>query len=170
MNAQQGDPHAFWERLEQLRDIHLPADPAWFPPAPGWWLLMSTLIACSTALFFWLRWRRRRLAPIQQALSELRLLRLHAGTGTQDARIAFVQSCNELMKRIARTRLQSKRSAAALTGEAWRGFLSETAPRMADPPPRILAHGAYVPEPEPYDAAELATWVAAWLRRQGSES
>ncbi|HET9483332.1 MAG TPA: DUF4381 domain-containing protein, partial [Xanthomonadales bacterium] len=43
----------------QLRDIHLPAEPSWWPPAPGWWLLAILVIA---ALVFLVRfaWRKRR--------------------------------------------------------------------------------------------------------------
>lgn len=32
-------------QLDQLRDIHLPSDVSWWPPAPGWWVLAGVLIA-----------------------------------------------------------------------------------------------------------------------------
>lgn len=57
--------------LAELRDIQLPAPISWWPPAPGWWILMFTII---TALFYCLFriYRRRRNGLYRrQALSEL---------------------------------------------------------------------------------------------------
>ena len=46
----------------QLRDIHLPADPGWWPPAPGWWLLAAVLVALlAWAVVF--GWRRVQVRP-----------------------------------------------------------------------------------------------------------
>lgn len=44
-----------------LRDIHLPAEPGWWPPAPGWWLLACLLVVLSIWAGYRLhRWRLRR--------------------------------------------------------------------------------------------------------------
>lgn len=43
--------------LEQLRDIHLPEAVHWWPPAPGWWIVTTLVLA----LLIWLgRYLQRR--------------------------------------------------------------------------------------------------------------
>ncbi|MCK5915700.1 MAG: DUF4381 domain-containing protein, partial [Deltaproteobacteria bacterium] len=62
--------------LANLKDIHLPPDPGWWPPAYGWWLIAILLL---TITYFGLnRWRQRqaRLRPIKLALKELKELNL----------------------------------------------------------------------------------------------
>ncbi len=42
--------------LSELRDIYLPDPISWWPPAPGWWVLMVLVVA---TLFFGTRWLLR---------------------------------------------------------------------------------------------------------------
>ncbi|HEX6832517.1 MAG TPA: DUF4381 family protein, partial [Rudaea sp.] len=46
----------------ELRDIHVPAPPSWWPPAPGWWLLAAIIIALLAFVAFHLykKLQRRR--------------------------------------------------------------------------------------------------------------
>lgn len=44
------------QNLPQLRDIHLPAEPSWWPPAPLWWLLAAAGVV--VLVFGWRRLRR----------------------------------------------------------------------------------------------------------------
>ena len=56
--------------LQQLRDIHLPVEPGWWPPAIGWWLL-ALMLAAAVAWLAWrlaARWRRFRPARTARAL------------------------------------------------------------------------------------------------------
>ncbi|MHC1481725.1 DUF4381 family protein [Frateuria aurantia] len=44
-----------------LRDIHMPADPSWWPPAPGWWVLAAAvLVLLVAALLIQKRQQRKR--------------------------------------------------------------------------------------------------------------
>ncbi len=45
-----------------LRDIHVPADPSWWPPAPGWWVLAGVL----AVLIVLALWQLRRLRSRRQ--------------------------------------------------------------------------------------------------------
>ncbi|MGJ4731239.1 DUF4381 family protein, partial [Luteimonas sp. SDU101] len=38
--------------------MHEPVAPAWWPPAPGWWIVFGVVLLVALALA-WLRWRRR---------------------------------------------------------------------------------------------------------------
>ncbi len=85
--------------LEQLRDIHLPADPSWWPPAPGWWLLALVAIAGLVYLVHLgrLAWRRRR--PLKAARHLYAAIHTEYAQGTlTDA--DYLHRTNELLKRL----------------------------------------------------------------------
>jgi hypothetical protein len=98
----------------ELRDIHLPPEPSWWPPAVGWWLLAVLLIAAATwvARALWRRARARRVRAALRAEFE------NAAALVDPAARAVAVS--ELLRRAARRR---DPASAALHGEAWLDFL-----------------------------------------------
>lgn len=54
------------QALAQLRDIHEPAAPAFWPLPIGWWILAALLVACLACLVWWLYTRRRADRPYRQ--------------------------------------------------------------------------------------------------------
>lgn len=148
------------ERLD-LRDIHLPAEPGFWPPAPGWWLFFALLVAWA----FWLgrlgwhryrQWRRRR-----RILGELDRLQARELQGP-----ALIAAVSALLKRVALSRYP-RAEVAALTGEAWVAFLDRSGGdgRFARGAGRVLAEGAYAPGIADIDEQALLTVARDWLRR-----
>lgn len=102
----------------ELRDIHLPPDPSWFPPAPGWWLLAILLLA----LVAWITRRvMRRLAQRRwQAALQAEVDRIESDhAGHRDPRRATAE-ISQLLRRAA---LRLDPPAAAYSGEAWLAWL-----------------------------------------------
>ena len=107
--------------LQQLRDIHLPAEPGWWPPAIGWWLLTLALMAAIAWLSWRLaaRWRRFRPARSAQALYREISRDLLAASISP---VQYVHRTSELLKRFAIH--GSKDSAMAPeSGDAWLRYL-----------------------------------------------
>jgi hypothetical protein len=103
----------------QLRDIHLPDPVSWWPPAPGWWVL----IALSTLLFLAVRWFLKRLKARRfrvAALNELELL--SAGFAQVPDAHLLVKALSVLLRRICLS-YYPRFDVAGLTGDAWLGFL-----------------------------------------------
>lgn len=101
-----------------LRDIHLPAPPSAWPPAPGWWLLaVLTLVALGFALRALLRWRERA-ARRRRLLAEFDALR--PVSDDTDAVPAYLSALSAFLRRLARA---VRADAAVLRGDDWIRFL-----------------------------------------------
>lgn len=101
--------------LEQMKDIHLPAEVSLWPFAYGWWLLLIIVV---TLLILFIKWaiktRRQNLAKRQA------LIALSAITEKDN----WPQQINALLKRTALSYFEPERIASLHT-ESWVSFLCE---------------------------------------------
>ncbi|MBA5763738.1 DUF4381 domain-containing protein [Vibrio sp. 404] len=56
------------ESILPLQDMALPQIPDWFPLAWGWWASLAGIVLIFALLLFYLRWKKKRLAPKKTAL------------------------------------------------------------------------------------------------------
>ena len=109
------------DALKQLHDLHLPAPPGLWPPAPGWWLLAALVIGLVIwAGRRWYRWRRSR-RPFRIAVAALDNLLRQTHENNLPAR-EFVDGVNALLKR-ALIHGAHHAEAAPLTDAAWLKYL-----------------------------------------------
>ena len=146
----------------QLRDIHLPAEPGFWPPAPGWWILAALLLA----LLFWtgrILLRRYRLLRQRQRILAM-LTELELDSETTPEKIAQISS---LLRRLALMRYP-RQQVAALTGADWLHFLDKSGGngRFSHGPGQVLATGPYQPalSTDP-DTQALGTLVRDWVKK-----
>ncbi len=105
--------------LQNLNDIVLPSPVAWWPPAPGWYLLFALVLVVLlvAGVLQWRRWRNNRYR--REALAELSAIRASASAGQ-------LHRLPELLKRTALS-VWPRSEVAALTGPDWHRFLDRTA-------------------------------------------
>lgn len=149
-----GDP------LAGLRDLHLPAEPGLWPPAPGWWVLGVAVLALLIAAVAWARHRRRggprlrvRARRSLQALAED-----HAGS--DDTR-ALLRDVAAWQRRVAVACFGP--DAASITGAQWTARLcAQGDPRDADVWAAVAEH-RYQPRPPAVDRDALLAACRRWL-------
>lgn len=103
--------------LQQLRDVHAPLAPEWWPPAPGWWLLAIAIVA---TLFFigrllWRAHKARR--PVRSAQAMIKALRDSHDQGRIDS-LQYINESNEVLKRLLVNAL-GIRHLGATSDEQW---------------------------------------------------
>ena len=157
-----------------LRDIHLPSTVAWWPPAPGWWLLAAAVLAgVALAAFAYYRGRHRRAA--------LRTLqRVHAALEHGAEPVGCLQSVSTVLRRFAMTTAARGSAAqatapaagmvAGLIGERWLAYLDSNWQRsdFTTGPGRLLLAAPYA-RPDTVERAaalELVALSTAWLKAQ----
>ena len=144
-----------------LRDIHLPDPVSWWPPAPGWWVLVLLCLI----LTGWLYHRYRR----SQARRILRHSMEHEWRTLQDRfdqhrdPQLLVQDLSVFLRRVAMS-VTERNAVAGQTGSEWLLQLDELAgTRLFDSATgRQLLTAPYQPATE-IDAGELLAISRQWL-------
>jgi hypothetical protein len=152
-----------------LRDIHLPAPASWWPPGPGWWLLLALIIGAG--LLVW-HWRRSRGQLRLQQLAVQELQKIESRFGQPDNERQVLENLSMLLRRIALSRYPRER-VASLTGVRWLQFLDGVTgtDEFSNGPGRVLAEGPYNPAlkadiPDLIDACRR--WLEAEFRQDHS--
>jgi len=149
--------------LQNLHDIVVPGPVAWWPPAPGWYVVLA--FAAAVLLVFswkgWRHWRRNRYRG--EALREL--ARIRQGGPAGDLRKAPV-----LLKRAALS-AWPRETVAGLVGSDWYRFLDASADtdRFRSGAGALLDRLAYATDVEPalseHEAAAVLDAAEVWLKR-----
>lgn len=140
-----------------LRDIHVPAGVAIWPPGPGWWLLLAFIIIVA-ALLAWVWWRRFR-GPTLRALAQRQFdVIIAPGFGDSFERFAALHS---LLRRLAHAYPGGETWAADTSGQ-WLDWLSRQA-SLSGCPPALATQVASVPFQPPHavDAEPLVNHTRA---------
>ncbi len=150
--------------LLRLRAAHAPADISWWPPAIGWWLVVTVLIALMVFISIRLYRRYRRQAYKREALHEWSLIKQHYES-IQDSHY-LINALSNLLKRTCISRY-GRSSTAGLTSQAWLAFLDRTGKTEAfsQGPGQALVTERYQKQPT-VDAQSLLTTTRRWLEAQ----
>ncbi len=148
-----------------LKDIHLPDSLAWWPPAPGWWLLPIALLLLSMAI----RWVWKRLARKTAVHAARRLLK---NLGGENDTLQTLTDLSALLRRTAMS-IDTRGKVAGLQGSAWLDYLDRSLPEQPFKlgVGRCLADAHYRPSlPDDVDIPALIALCERWLKQQEKKS
>lgn len=146
-----------------LRDIHLPGEIPWWPPAPGWWILASLIITAMVG--GWLLYQRHR----QFKLSATRLARVELQAiisqyeSAKDP-VELLRELSVLLRRLSIS-LFPRTEVASLTGLAWLEFLDHQTPHkhFTSASGRLLTEAPYRREVTADEAELVLKFSQDWI-------
>ena len=157
--------------LSDLRDIHEPVAPGFWPPAPGWWLVFGLgVVTLVLAALLARRWQRHRAAlrtPYVAAERHVRLAARQHAAGEIDTR-SLADQVSDVLKRVL-VRVEQREGASTAAGDAWARVLAERFPQ-----PELaglgkaLGNARFRPRFDA-DATRLATTAIDALQRAARE-
>jgi hypothetical protein len=149
---------------DSLRDIHGLDTVPWWPPAPGWWVVIGVLAVTAALGVVLYRWAYRDPLASWRKDARRRLRALRKALDTEDSRKVAGQ-LSELMRRIAMARL-GRRPTAGLTGDEWLGWLARNDPSGFDWRGRgqLLLVAPYMPPHHTVARVDIDGLIRAGLR------
>lgn len=152
------------ELLEQLRDIHLPPEPHWFPPAPGWWILMVLVLALITCGILQFLRHRKYSAPKRALKQELSFIRSQWLVSSDSQKT--ITACSALLRRYAIARYG--KYAAGLIGNEYLQLLDPSGVQLSRGAARHFVEQRWQAQPE-VDIEKLLQDLEFWAASQSTK-
>lgn len=160
----------------QLRDIHLPASPDMWPPAPGWWVLATLILFLAGWSYLKVsayRRQKKKLNQQRQAVFEaLRPIenKLLSETDSEDINKDIGQ-LNIVLRQLALMHFPQS-EIASLSGKQWLAFLDKSGAtqQFSNGAGRVLADAPYLAEAKYISKSEikaLIKLVKNWIQNAG---
>lgn len=138
-----------------LRDIHLPPA-AWWPLAPGWWVIAGLLVLILVVVAGCLL-RRKRASLVATVTREIDAL--EAAYACHHDAVALAAGASRLLRRLA---VRMDPAAASAHGAAWCAFLQQRARSRRDAEMLATLTTAAFQRTPAVDAGVLLTALRAW--------
>lgn len=153
--------------LPQLRDIHLPSSPDFWPPAPGWWFLATLCLFIASWLFLKFIAARKLKKKQQAILATLKPIEAKL-LNTPDSKA--LSDLNIFIRQLALTHFPQT-EIASLSGHSWLTFLDESGQtrQFTQGAGKILATAPYFPDHKTIDkpqAKALLKIVKDWIKKR----
>lgn len=147
-----------------LKDIHLPDGVSWWPPAPGYWLILFICITIIAFVFF-IRHLKQRNRLKKAALEELALIKTHYQNNLDDKQI--VMQLSALLRRTAISQFP-RTDCASLTGKNWLSWLDKQFKNensFSAGPGYLLTEFNYSNTTHANDVKELLSLTEQWIKQ-----
>lgn len=154
------------ELLQQLQDIQLPDDIAWWPLAYGWWCLLALSLIILALLITRLVQRIQHNRYRRLAFNELQ--QHYANWQNTQHTAHYLQSANALLKRCFR-HLNNEPGQLSVTGQTWIDALHNHAKRDLSEETQIaLTTLCYQAQPQA-DIDAIHAQLSQWLKTHRSK-
>jgi Domain of unknown function (DUF4381) len=148
-----------------LKDIHLPETVSWWPPAVGYWIVLSCTVICIMT-YLSIKAYRKRHAIKRSALHEFNLIKKSYASNSNKKQL--VTSLSELLRRAAISTYPLS-DCAGLTGKQWLSWLdkqlSKSTLNFSDGPGYLLTDFIYSSSQQANDIDDLMSLTLQWLKQ-----
>lgn len=144
-----------------LRDIHLPDVALWWPPAPGWWILLIAAIGLLFVVPRLWQWMRHQ---SMKKRSQIAFKQIEKDFNQHQDQQRLVAELSILLRRVMMS-YQGRQQTAGLTGHAWLQQLTDLVetPCFSDDQQMLLIHGQYARDID-IDCESLIISCEHWIK------
>jgi len=156
--------------VANLRDLHMPDDRLWWPPAPLWWALMLVLALLAVLIIFRYIWRRYTANSSGFSVARKKLDTCFETWQSDQDTASYIQKINTLLKQFTvgnTVKYTVSIPVARLSGREWVRWLEKTTDITFSSNTRaLLSHGGYQrtsPTPDQQSHIEICNWLKRYM-------